>query len=176
MFHDTHQIAFRLPIPSNHPPGRVIYELHGLTSSLDNHALVTRYDKRAIDDDDLALIRSDPHFSADTDHVDLAIYDVTEDIIIIPGAFRRAITFPAVWEGRDEERAGSNAEYRDGEVNENCEYEVVDRVNVEASVLFMPFVRRSVTKSHRALCRGLLKEIIVAKQQLQQKRALGAQK
>jgi hypothetical protein len=194
MFRGQHHIAIHLPIPSHLPAERVLDAVQGLNSSLDHHPLVSKYEKRSVTESDLASLEADPFFGPGTIQNDLALYDVAEDVVIIPGVVTKAITFPTVYqriktgvkfrvhasagvvvwgemvvercgtEGKADERRkvtrGSRSEYGDGNEEEGAEYEIVDRVSVEALSLLLPFVKRSMTKSHQKICQGLLDEVL----------------
>ncbi|KAH8675467.1 hypothetical protein BX600DRAFT_432046 [Xylariales sp. PMI_506] len=217
----AHSVTIRLPIPSDLPLGPLIAALQGLTSSLDHHPLVTSYEKRALEEADLTLIQADPFLGVGSVAAavpvaaaaapsvtpaeegldkDVAIYDVTEEVSVVPGGLlTKRITFPStyvrveggvrfrvvagggvvIWgemtvqkrrrrEDLDKAAEGEGtlgAEIRDsggggGDTELGAGYEMVDQVNVEAPRVLLPFVKRSMAKSHQKLCEGLLGEVV----------------
>ncbi|KAI1373216.1 hypothetical protein F4677DRAFT_429746 [Hypoxylon crocopeplum] len=182
-----HHLIVRVPIPVDLPPGVLVDALQTHGPLMRHHPLITKFEERSMSNTDMASIRADPFLGSDTDLASFTVYQVYEEVPIVPGLLTTKLDFPAFYQNTDrgirfrvhtsggvilwgdiavvrrdpnvgEGRGGGNLTSA-AEPHGDTEWELVEECNVEVSALLLPFVRRSMTRSNENVCRGVIDEV-----------------
>ncbi|KAH8666812.1 hypothetical protein BX600DRAFT_436193 [Xylariales sp. PMI_506] len=107
MFRVQELVTLRLALPANLAPETIISHIHTIIPLIETQPFVQGYRQLDLTDADFASVKFDPHFGADADAADFALFEIKEYVPVIPGLFSTMIKFPVMYQ-----KVGNGVKFR----------------------------------------------------------------